>query len=232
MLRARVCAVKPHGILLDIEGTTTPIAFVHDVLFTFARHHMAEYLKHADLTDLNLEHAEDLRRGYNPPAWSAEPVVYVSWLMDQDRKSTALKKIQGEIWLQGYKKGELRGEVFPDVLPALRRWHGSDIDVRIFSSGSVLAQRLLFSGTVDGDLTAFLNGYFDTTTGPKDEAQSYRRIASAFGIPPSEILFISDVARELDAAHFAEMETRLCIRPGNHPQPAHDHEVLTTFDAL
>jgi enolase-phosphatase E1 len=152
--------------------------------------------------------------------------------MDQDRKSTALKKLQGEIWRAGYERGELHGEVFPDVPPALERWHRQNIDVRIFSSGSILAQRLIFSTTRAGDLTRFLNGYFDTTTGPKNEASSYQQIAQEFGLAAGEIVFVSDVTRELDAARSAGMKTLLCVRPGNHPQPAHNHTTITTFDGL
>jgi enolase-phosphatase E1 len=224
--------VTPRGILLDIEGTTTPIAFVYDVLFPFARSRVGEYLQHADLKSLKQEHDEDLRQGRNPPPWSNKPVEYLQWLIDQDRKSTPLKSLEGKIWFEGYKRGELRGEVFPDVPRALQRWREKKIDVRIFSSGSILAQRLLFSGTASGDLTEFLNGYFDTTTGPKNDPTSYRQIASAFGIPASDILFISDVTRELDAARQAGMQTLLCIRPGNHPQPPHDHQTITSFDEV
>ena len=217
------------GILLDIEGTTTPITFVYDVLFPYARRHAAAYVKKIDLTDLKREYEDDTRAGNNPALWSDDPLPYIHWLMDQDRKSTALKRIQGEIWLDGYRNGELRGEVFPDVPDALQRWHDAGIDIRIFSSGSILAQRLLFSTTAAGDLTKFLSGYFDTTTGPKNDPMSYRKISLAFGISTSEILFISDVTRELDAAHIAGMQTLLCVRPGNHPQPLHNHDVITSF---
>lgn len=220
------------GVLLDIEGTTTPISFVYDILFPFARRHIPEYIKHADLTDLKREYDEEVRKGANPPTWSNEPAAYIYWLMDQDRKSTALKRIQGEIWLEGYKNGALHGEVFPDVPAALQRWQDNHIDVRIFSSGSILAQRLLFSSTTAGDLTTFLHGYFDTTTGPKNEPGSYSTIAASFRIAPSEILFISDVTRELDAAAAAGMQTRLCIRPGNHSQTPHAHKSITTFDEI
>ncbi|HEY2381148.1 MAG TPA: acireductone synthase [Terriglobia bacterium] len=220
------------GILLDIEGTTTPISFVYDVLFPFARRRLPACLPQMDLSDLHDEHLDDVRCGLNPPAWATPPVHYVEWLMDQDRKSTALKRIQGEIWREGYEKGELHGEVFPDVPPALERWKNQAVDVRIFSSGSVLAQRLLFSRTQAGDLTRFLNGYFDTTTGPKNEAASYAAIARTFGLNDPEILFISDVTRELDAARLAGMKTRLCVRPGNHPQPPHNHETITSFEGV
>jgi enolase-phosphatase E1 len=220
------------GILLDIEGTTTPISFVYDVLFPFARKHLNAYLPTTDLTSLKQEYDEDVRTGQQPPAWAEGPVHYVEWLMDQDRKSTALKKLQGEIWRAGYEEGELHGEVFPDVPPAFERWHRQDIDVRIFSSGSILAQRLIFSTTKAGDLTRFLNGYFDTTTGPKNEASSYQQIANGFGLAAGDIVFVSDVTRELDAARGAGMKTSLCVRPGNHPQPAHNHTTITTFDGL
>jgi enolase-phosphatase E1 len=220
------------GILLDIEGTTTPISFVYDVLFPFARKHLNAYLPQTDLTNLKQEYGEDVGKGLNPPAWSASPVQYVEWLMDQDRKSTALKKLQGEIWHAGYEKGELNGEVFPDVPPALERWHRQNIDVRIFSSGSILAQRLIFSTTKAGDLTRFLKGYFDTTTGPKNEASSYRQIAKRFGVAAPDIVFISDVTKELDAARSAGMNTLLCVRPGNHPEPPHTHTIITTFEVL
>jgi enolase-phosphatase E1 len=220
--------VTPRGILLDIEGTTTPITFVYDVLFPYVRKHAPHYLHNADVADLKREYEEDVLRGTNPPPWS--PPTYLYWLMDQDRKSTALKRIQGEIWLQGYTNGELHGDVFPDVPAALKRWHESSIDVRIFSSGSVLAQKLIFQSTKYGDLTKFLKGYFDTTTGPKNDSASYARISEIVNLTPQNILFISDVTRELDAARAAGMRTRLCIRPGNHPQPPHDHQVITTFD--
>ena len=221
------------GILLDIEGTTTPISFVYNVLFPFARKYLAPYLAQTDWTDLRREYDNDVRKGLKPPAWSGTPFPYVEWLMDQDRKSTALKKIQGEIWRAGYEKGELHGEVFPDVPPALERWHRANIDIRIFSSGSILAQRLIFSTTAAGDLTRFLKGYFDTTTGPKNEAASYAHIASSFaGLQTSDILFISDVTKELDAAASAGLKTLLCVRPGNHPQPPHAHLTVTTFDGL
>jgi len=217
------------GILLDIEGTTTPITFVHDVLFPYARRNAAAYVRTNDVGDLRTEYEEDERAGHKPPLWSDDPVPYIHWLMDRDRKSTALKRIQGEIWLDGYRSGELHGEVFGDVPQALEHWHNDGLDIRIFSSGSILAQRLIFSTTAAGDLTKFLSGYFDTTTGPKTDPESYRKISGAFGMSCSEILFISDVTRELDAARTAGMQTLLCIRPGNHPQPPHNHQVTKSL---
>jgi len=150
--------------------------------------------------------------------------------MDQDRKSTGLKSLQGKIWEEGYRSGELKGEVYPDVLPALERWRAEGIDVAIFSSGSVQAQRSLFRNSVAGDLTRFIRGYFDTTTGPKREPESYTRIAGAVQRSPSEVLFVSDIAEELDAAKAAGMRTALCVRRLESRHPASEHQVIHSFE--
>ena len=220
------------GILLDIEGTTTPISFVYDVLFPFARAHAHEHLDDEIQRALKLEHDIDTARGLAPTPWSAGALAYVHWLMDQDRKSTALKTLQGKIWQEGYRRGDLRGDVYRDVPPALERWHRAGVDIRIYSSGSILAQQLIFSTTRFGDLTRFLNGYFDTTTGPKTESSSYKTIAAAFAIPAPEILFISDVVRELDAAAAAGLQARLVMRSGNHPQPPNSYPTVSSFEEI
>ena len=216
------------GILLDIEGTTTPITFVYDVLFPFARAHAREYLDAEATGSLKAEHDADTAKGLSPPAWSSG-LEYVYWLMDQDRKSTALKALQGRIWKEGYRRGELRGDVFPDVPIALENWKNQGIDVRIYSSGSILAQQLLFSTTPYGDLTRFLRGYFDTTTGPKVEAASYTAIAREFRLQPTEIVFVSDVTRELNAASAAALSAVLSVRPGNASQPDHSFRSVTSL---
>ena len=211
------------GILLDIEGTTTPIAFVHEVLFFYARAHARDFLENnqdadevrADIALLREEHAVDKSNNLQPPESIAD---YIDWLIDRDRKSTGLKSLQGKIWRQGYLDGSLKSQVFTDVAPAFERWRAAGLKISIFSSGSVLAQQLLFAHTDAGDLTKFIDGYFDTNVGKKGEAESYRKIAAAIGLPASEILFISDVVAELEAAKEAGMETLLSIRPGNSPQ--------------
>lgn len=216
------------AILLDIEGTTTPIAFVHQTLFPFARVHLADYLARnaqdaglrADLALLRREHAAEA--GYDAPLPEDDldaALAYLHWLMDRDRKSTPLKSIQGKIWEDGYRGGHLLSEVYPDVPPAMRRWRAQGRRVCIYSSGSVLAQRLLFGHTTAGDLTGELSGYFDTEVGPKRDARSYARIAEALALPAPEILFLSDVVEELQAAHQAGLQTALSVRPGNPPQP-------------
>src|SRR5262249_37770199 len=154
----------------------------------------------ADVRGLQDEHARDATAGRQPPPGHGEPAAvaaYARWLMDQDRKATALKSLQGRIWEDGFRTGALVGAVYPDVPAAFGRWTKAGRTLAIFSSGSVLAQRLLFGYSAEGDLTPYLSGYFDTTTGPKREASSYQAIAAALGRPPSEVLFLSDVTAEL-----------------------------------
>jgi len=188
----------------------------------------------ADVARLQAEHAAESDKPA-PPAWrddAAAVVTYVHWLMDRDRKSTGLKSLQGKIWEEGYRSGDLRGEVYPDVPPALERWRDQGLDIAIFSSGSIQAQQSLFRHTTAGDLTPFIRAYFDTTTGPKREPRSYARIAAALERSPSGVLFLSDVGEELDAAWTAGMQTALCVRkPGSRPASGH-RPVIHDFDHL
>ena len=216
------------AILLDIEGTTTPIDFVFRTLFPYARERLGQFLQdhvgergvRADLDALKMQYRGDATEKLNPPRWDddspaaalASATAYALWLMERDSKCSALKSLQGEIWQEGFQVGELRGEVYPDVPPAFARWSRQGKTICIFSSGSVLAQKLLFGNTVAGDLTGFLRAYFDTTTGPKGAPESYLKIATTLALEPAYILFISDVAKELDAAQAAGMDTALCIR--------------------
>jgi enolase-phosphatase E1 len=226
------------GVLLDIEGTTTPISFVHQTLFPYARARLATFLSAGSpeaavreaLTQLRREHAADAAGGAGAPAWAlggppVSAVPYLEWLMDRDRKSPGLKAIQGLIWERGYQQGELRGLVFDDVGPALRAWHAAGKIIAIYSSGSVLAQRRLFETTPEGDLTTLIGGFFDTGVGAKGDPASYAHIARALGLAPDRLLFISDVTAELAAARAAGCQVRLSIRPGNPPQPAADEYV-------
>jgi len=225
------------GILLDIEGTTTPIAFVHDVLFSYARTHVRDYVaRHfndeAVRADIELLRDEAEKDGL-PSNNLDEIVAYINRLIDLDRKSTGLKSLQGKIWHEGYADGSLRAQVFPDVAPALARWRVAGLNVSIFSSGSVLAQQLLFAHTEAGDLTPFISYYFDTGVGKKGEAESYRRIAEAIKLQPREILFVSDIVAELVAAREAGMKTALSIRQGNQPQNSRDEfPIIHSFDEL
>lgn len=223
------------GVLLDIEGTTTPISFVHDVLFSYARTHLRDYLtKHLDDADVRAD--VQLLRDEAEVSLGGDIesiVAHVNLLIDLDRKSTGLKSLQGKIWHEGYASGTLRAQVYADVAPALARWRVAGLNVSIFSSGSVLAQQLLFAHTEAGDLTPFINHYFDTTIGKKGETESYRRIAETLSLSASEMLFVSDVVTELAAARDAGMKVVLSLRPGNQAQNSADqYPTIDSFDEL
>lgn len=188
----------------------------------FLEQHWNDPEVRADVAGLEAEQADDV----------AAVVGHVHWLMDQDRKSTGLKSLQGKIWEEGYRAGDLRGEVYPDVPPALQRWRHQGIDIAIFSSGSVQAQRSLFASTAAGDLTRFIHAYFDTTIGPKTAPGSYARIAAALERSPSEVLFLSDVGAELDAARTAGMRTALCVRTPESAPSTGAHPVIRTLEDL
>jgi enolase-phosphatase E1 len=191
------------AVLLDIEGTTSSIAFVADVLFPYARKHLRDYV-----AAYSEEVAPILAEVPGDPV-----ETLIQWI-DEDRKATPLKTLQGMIWAQGYATGELTGHVYPDTPEALKRWTAAGLKVCIYSSGSVAAQKLIFGHSDAGDLTPFLSGYFDTTTGPKREADSYSKIADALDLAPSELLFVSDMAGEVDAAHEAGLQALLIDREG------------------
>jgi enolase-phosphatase E1 len=235
------------AILLDIEGTTTPVDFVFKVLFPFAHDRAAAFLQahgqeaeiQADLALLRTEYEADHAQGASSdkiplPVWEGEDptaaVPYVQYLITVDRKSTGLKSLQGKIWNQGYQDGRLRSVVFEDVQPAFERWTKLGKKLYIFSSGSIQAQQLLFRYSEAGDLTPYLSGYFDTTTGSKREANSYHAIAEAIGFSPAQILFISDVTTELKAAQQAGMHTLFSVRPGNHSFDAEGFEAIERFE--
>ncbi len=228
------------AILLDIEGTTTPIDFVHKKLFPYAKEKIAEYVREnfpdiqAEIAGLKLEHARDDAYESDFDETSPESVAnYLSYLIDVDRKSTPLKSLQGKIWQKGYENNALKGEVFADVPDALERWQAEGKKIAVYSSGSVLAQKLIFENSTAGDLAKFISGYFDTTTGPKRDAESYEKIAEALELPPAEILFISDITAELDAARAAGFVTALSLREGNEPlaeEPT--HHVIQTFEEI
>jgi enolase-phosphatase E1 len=211
--------LPPAAIVIDIEGTVTRIAFVHEVLFPFARARLAGFLReHAARPDVAAALAE--------VTWlapGADPLAALLGWMDQDAKIGPLKTLQGLIWAEGYADGSLRGELYPDVAPYLRRWRSAGVRLFVYSSGSVAAQRLLFRHAGDGDLEGLFSGFFDTGVGPKREAASYAAIARALGLPAGEILFLSDVAAELDAAVLVGFRTCQLVRPedGTVGDPGH-----------
>ena len=209
-------------VLLDIEGTTTPISFVYDTLFPYARKRLRTFLaltrddKEVGRAVATLTAERDADPAAGP---SVDVAAYAEQLMDRDSKSPGLKALQGLIWNVGYGSGGLNGVVFDDVPVALKRWKAAGMRTAIYSSGSVLAQKLIFGTTKKfGDLTPHISAFFDTAVGPKREAASYRAIASQLRVEPNRILFISDVMSELDAAAQAGCQVVLIIRPGNPPQ--------------
>lgn len=231
------------AVLTDIEGTTTAVAFVYDVLFPYAAARLEEFCAAPPAGDpeaaqalarLAEEYREEARRVPAPanlPAFG-DGAPYARYLMEQDRKSTGLKQLQGAIWERGYRDGTLRGHVFPDVPPALAAWTAAGVRLRVFSSGSVRAQKLLFAHTDYGDLTGHFEGFHDTTTGPKLEAGSYAAIAGAFALPPADVLFLSDHTGELDAAAAAGLRTGCVLRPGNVPVDPGPHPAYRSFAEL
>ncbi len=225
------------GILLDVEGTTSSIAFVYDVLFAHAKEQVGAFLaaRVDDARVLELAAAITATAGspQTPAAIAADPTraaLAAIELMNRDVKDTALKALQGMIWRSGFETGQIVAHVFDDVPQALAQWADSGLDVRIYSSGSIEAQKLFFAHTAAGDLAPLLRGHYDTTTGPKQQAASYVAIASDMELEPRQILFVSDVGAELDAARAAGMATALAIRPGNRdPGGIYEHEPVASF---
>ncbi len=237
-------ATDPQVYLLDVEGTVAPLSLVTEQLFPYARKHLADFLKQSlmqpdvqsDLKLLAEENRAELSE--DSPTFGIEirnelhARAYLAWLMEHDRKSTALKSLQGKIWKAGFESGELQGTLFPDVPEAFKRWAATG-KVAIYSSGSVEAQQLLFRYSNHGDLTPLLSGYFDTRTGAKAESASYESIAAQLKVQPHAMLFFSDVVRELDAARSAGCGTRLVVRPGNAPvEDNHGHPRVESFALL
>ena len=202
------------AIVTDIEGTTSSLSFVKDVLFPYAREHMADFV-HAHRQDPEVEKAlDEVRAAAGDRLDESGLINQLHRWIDEDRKITPLKSLQGMIWKAGYERGELKGHVYEDAVEHLRKWHGSGIRLYVFSSGSVLAQRLLFAHTAYGDLTPLFSGYFDTTIGAKKEPAAYRRIAAETGLNAPDMLFLSDVKDELDAARTGGMKTIWLVREG------------------
>lgn len=221
------------AVLTDIEGTTSAVSFVFEVLFPYARAHLPDFVRAHAAEPAVAAQVEAVRAESGEPQASLERVVEIllEWL-DADRKATPLKALQGMVWERGYQAGALRGHVYPDAVEALRAWHAQGLALYVYSSGSVQAQKLIFGCSEAGDLTPLFSGYFDTTSGPKREAASYLRIATAIGLPPGEILFLSDVVQELDAARAAGMVTGGLARDGG-TLPGHPvHASFATIDPV
>jgi len=219
------------AILTDIEGTTTDISFVHKVLFPYAYEQLPGFLRENAGREDVIAILDQARAELGQPEADLETLItaFLGWI-DADKKVTALKTLQGLIWVQGYQSGDFKGHLYADAYENLKQWHQAGLELNIFSSGSVKAQKLLFGFSDFGDLTPLFSGYFDTTTGQKREAGSYAKIAAAMQVAAAEILFLSDVEAELDAAADAGMQTLLLARDEHPAQSA--HRVVSSFDEI
>jgi len=219
------------AILTDIEGTTSSISFVKDVLFPYSRERMMGFVAHhandPDVVTL-LDEVRTLCAMELSTAQIAEQLI--RWI-DEDRKAPPLKALQGMIWEEGYRKGDYCGHIYEDAMRKLREWKAQGIDLYVFSSGSVHAQKLLFGHTEYGDLTPLFSGYFDTRIGPKQDPDSYRAIARQISLPPASVLFLSDTVAELDAAKSAGFLTCQLVREGTDVGPT-AHNWAASFDAI
>lgn len=206
-------------ILTDIEGTTSSISFVHEVLFPYAREHIGEFVRDWRHEDPAVgEQLDAVARASGVDRDDIEQLVLTleQWI-DEDRKDTALKTLQGMLWEQGYQHGAFDGHVYPDAAEYLRFWHDRGLRLYVYSSGSVKAQKLIFGFSSEGDLTPFFSGYFDTNVGGKKESASYRNIIDQLGMEPQTVLFLSDVEAELEAAEAAGLKTCWLVRAGDLP---------------
>lgn len=221
------------AIVTDIEGTTSSIRFVHDVLFPYARAHLPAFVReHAHEPEVMRWLEQAAREGnVSQDDLAAITDLLIRWI-DADRKATPLKALQGMIWKHGYASGAYRAHVYPDVPARLRAWHQAGMALYVYSSGSVAAQKLFFAHSEAGDLTPLFNGYFDTETGPKREPASYRSIAANIGLPATDILFLSDVVDELDAACETGMHTTLLCRPPTNCPDDGRHPCAIDFDQV
>jgi enolase-phosphatase E1 len=219
------------AIITDIEGTTSSLSFVKDVLFPYAREHIEEYVREHCTEDPIETLVDDVRQEVGRELSLDEVIVQLIEWIDQDRKVTPLKSIQGLLWESGYKNGDFKGHIYADAKHKLEEWHKQGIKLYVYSSGSVYAQKLLFGYTDYGDLNPLFDGYFDTNIGGKTETESYQRIVNELGLKADEILFLSDVEAELDAARAAGMQTQCLVRSGEISSDA-GHATVKSFDNI
>ncbi len=220
------------AIVTDIEGTTTSIAFVKDVLFPYARAHLPEFIRSHALDPEVRKLLDDVCTEAGRTLNGDEIIAQLIQWIDEDKKITPLKALQGMLWEQGYRDGGYTGHIYPDVPGKLKEWHKQGIKLYIYSSGSVPAQKLLFGNSDAGDLTPLFSGYFDTRIGNKRDAKSYQVITKEIGLPANEILFLSDIAEELDAAKAAGFDTLQLVRKEDGTQPSPNHKQVNTFNRI
>lgn len=220
------------AIVTDIEGTTSSLSFVKDVLFPYARAKLPDYVRQhqndAQVSQLIADTCQEA--GINDINIETVIAQLINWI-DEDKKITPLKALQGLIWTEGYHQGAFKGHLYTDAINNLQAWHKRGIALYVYSSGSVLAQKLLFAHTEAGDLTLLFSGFFDTNIGGKKETESYRKIAEKIALPPDRILFLSDIKEELDAAQAAGLQTCWLVRD-QQPDAQAEHRQVSSFDEI
>jgi enolase-phosphatase E1 len=222
-------------VLTDIEGTTSSISFVHEVLFPYAAKHMEAFVKDGVADNPAIREQLDVvaeQSGQPPENVDMLVEVLLNWIRE-DRKEPSLKALQGMLWQKGYQQGAFKGHVYADAADYLQRWHDRGLRLFVYSSGSVKAQKLIFGFSEAGDLTPFFSGYFDTRVGAKRQPEAYQTILNELGVEAGTVLFLSDVEAELEAAESAGMKTVWVVREGD--KPVSDRPVVSDFagvDAL
>ncbi len=219
------------AILTDIEGTTTSLSFVKDVLFPYARAHLADFVRAHATEPTVLAQLQAVRQTAGAKLDDAQVIALLLQWIDEDKKATPLKALQGMIWEIGYRQGDFKGHVYEDAARQLQKWNAAGLRLYAFNSGSVQAQKLIFGYSEHGDLTPLFSGYFDTAIGHKREVAAYQAIAREIGLPPSEILFLSDINEELNAARSAGMQTIQLVRDSALDAQA-VHRQVRSFDEI
>lgn len=220
------------AILTDIEGTTTSLSFVKDVLFPYADQHMHDFVVAHRQDPAVARLIDDVRMEVGKANLSlADAIAQLRQWVAEDKKVTPLKAIQGLMWEEGYRNGDFTGHVYADAVSYLRAWHEQGVKLYVYSSGSVYAQKLLFGYSDAGDLTPLFSGYFDTTIGHKREPEAYQRIVEAIGLPAEAILFLSDIREELDAAQQSGLKT-CCLVRENQPTDGLQHPWVENFNKI
>ena len=219
------------AVVTDIEGTTSSISFVKEVLFPYAARQFPAFLEtHWDQPEIQAKlQAAEQESGQRLDSPASANALFQQWITD-DRKATPLKALQGMIWKTGYQNGDYTAHLYPDTAPALQAWKEKGLDLYVYSSGSIAAQKLFFSYSDAGDLTGLFSGYFDTTSGHKQETDSYRTIQQSIGLPAEQLLFLSDIEAELDAAAEAGFQTIRLDREGNQGESR--HKVVMSFEEI
>ena len=219
------------SIITDIEGTTSSLAFVKEVLFPYARNHITAYIRSHEKDQAIRQALDETRKMIGVESTTDQLIErFIQWI-DEDKKVTPLKTIQGLLWENGYREGHFKGHIYEDAVSNLRKWKNLGFRIFVYSSGSVYAQKLLFGHTDHGDLNPIFNGYFDTHIGAKTSPDSYEKIAASIETKPDNCLFLSDIKAELDAAQRSGMHTIWLVR-NNNPDPLADHHQVSSFNDI